>query len=257
MSEYGPATHRLAHISDTHLLGGPELLYGKVDSDFNLAGVMRSIAYGATAPSAFIFTGDLADTGDPLAYAKLRTLVEPVADLVGAKVIWAMGNHDDRMSFRTELLGQAADDSPVDEVHWIDGLRIIVLDTSVPGHHYGFLTKDQLAWLKDELATPAPAGTILAMHHPPLPCFTEDAILVELRMQKRLADVIRGTDVRAILGGHLHYNTFGTFAGIPVSVAAATCYTQDLSVMAPHDAGQGYNLVHIYDDTVVHSVVPL
>lgn len=257
MSEYGPATHRLIHISDTHLLGGPDLLYGSVDAFGHLIRVLDKILMGETLPDAIVFTGDLADRGEAAAYTKLRDTVEFYAHNMGCKVIWAMGNHDDRENFRTELLGQAADDSPIDVTYTVEGLRIITLDTSVPGHHYGFLTKDQLAWLKDELATPAPAGTILAMHHPPLPCVLEVAQSVELRMQKRLADVIRGTDVRAILGGHLHYTTFGTFAGIPVSVAAATCYTQDLSVMAPHDAGQGYNLVHLYDDTVVHSVVPL
>ena len=257
MSEYGPATHRLIHISDTHLLGGDGLLYDTVDADGHLLNILAMISGGETTPDALVFTGDLADRGELEAYAKLREVVEPTAEFMGAKVIWAMGNHDDRMNFRTELLGQAADDAPIDVTYTVNGLRIITLDTSVPGHHYGFLTRDQLAWLKDELATPAPAGTVLAMHHPPLPCVLEIAQSVELRMQKRLADVVRGTDVRAILGGHLHYNTFGTFAGIPVSVAAATCYTQDLSIMAPTDAGQGYSLVHLYDETVVHSVVPL
>ena len=257
MSEYGPATQRLVHISDTHLIAGNGLLYGRVDAYGHLIKVMDKVMTGETRPDAIVFTGDLADRGESEAYGKLRDTVEFYTLNMDTKVIWAMGNHDDRMNFRTELLGQAADDAPIDVTYTVEGLRIITLDTSVPGHHYGFLTKDQLAWLKDELATPAPAGTVLAMHHPPLPCVLEVAVSVELRMQKRLADVIRGTDVRAILGGHLHYNTFGTFAGIPVSVAAATCYTQDLSVMAPHDAGQGYNLVHIYDDTVVHSVVPL
>ena len=42
--------------------------------------------------------------------------------------------------------------------------------------------------------------------------------------------VLAGTDVRMILGGHLHYSTHSLFAGIPVSVASATCYTQDLTV---------------------------
>lgn len=256
MSEYGPATHRLVHISDTHLLGGPELLYGQVDSEDNLVRTLARISLGE-APEALIFTGDLADTGDPAAYRKLRSFVEPFCMERGARVIWAMGNHDDRTNFRSELFGEAANDSPVDVTYTVNGLRIITLDTSVPGHHYGFLTKDQLAWLKDELATPAPAGTILAMHHPPLPCVLEVAVSVELRMQKRLADVIRGTDVRAILGGHLHYTTFGTFAGIPVSVASATCYTQDLSRMVPQNAGQAYNMVTLYEETVVHSVVPL
>jgi Icc protein len=82
---------------------------------------------------------------------------------------------------------------------------------------------------------------------------------VELRQQRDLASALEGTDVRSIIAGHLHYSTFATFAGIPVSVASATCYTQDLTVPGTRgqDAGQAYNMVHIYEDSVVHSVVPL
>ena len=84
---------------------------------------------------------------------------------------------------------------------------------------------------------------------------------VELRDQRRLATVLRGTDVRAIIAGHLHYSTFATFAGIPVSVASSTCYAQDLTVPVggtrPQDGAQSYNLIHVFDDTVVHSVVPI
>src|SRR5690606_31001133 len=87
------------------------------------------------------------------------------------------------------------------------------------------------------------------------------AVSVELRDQSRLAEVLRGTDVRAIIAGHLHYSTFATFAGIPVSVASSTCYAQDLTVptggMRPQDGAQTFNLVHVFDDTVVHSVVPI
>ena len=58
-----------------------------------------------------------------------------------------------------------------------------------------------------------------------------------------------------------HYSTFATFAGIPVSVASSTCYAQDLTVPTggtrPQDGSQAFNLIHLYDDTVVHSVVPV
>ena len=116
--------------------------------------------------------------------------------------------------------------------------------------------------LRDSLLRePAPLGTVLAMHHPPVPAVLDLAASVELREQRRLAKVLRGTDVRAVIAGHLHYSTFATFAGIPVSVASSTCYAQDLTVPVggtrPQDGAQSYNLVHLYDDTVVHSVVPV
>lgn len=67
--------------------------------------------------------------------------------------------------------------------------------------------------------------------------------------------------MRAILAGHLHYSTSGTFAGVPVSVASATCYTMNLqrppAEVNGMDAGQSFHLVHVYDDTITHAVVPV
>ncbi|WP_137843917.1 phosphodiesterase [Microbacterium sp. 2FI] len=257
-----PAPERvLLHISDTHLRAGGSRLFDLVDGADRLARALRAIEASGIAPDAVVFTGDLADLGEPGAYADLRSLVEPFAARIGARVLWVMGNHDDRGAFREALMDEPADLRPVDRVDELDGLRIVTLDSSVPGHHHGELRDEQLAWLADVLATPAPLGTILAMHHPPVPSVLPLAASVELRDQARLAAVLRGTDVRAIIAGHLHYSTFATFAGIPVSVASSTCYAQDLTVPVggtrPQDGAQAFNLVHLYDDTVVHSVVPV
>lgn len=263
-SEYPRPDQVLLHISDTHLRDSGGRLYGAVDSELYLRRTIEGIEASGVRPQAIIFTGDLTDLGEAGAYDALRDLVEPVAERLGARLLWVMGNHDDRLAFRRALLDEkmpADAYAPVDRVDEVDGLRIITLDTSVPGHHHGELSDIQLAWLRTQLATPAPYGTIVAMHHPPVPCVLDLAATVELRGQGRLADVLRGTDVRAIIAGHLHYSTFATFAGIPVSVASATCYTQDLTVpqggTRGRDGAQAYNLIHVYDDTIVHSVVPV
>lgn len=259
-SQHGLPDHTILHISDTHFVADGEKLHEVVDSDANLALMLEGLARSGARPEAIVFTGDLADTGRPDAYARLRAMVEPAAAAVGAEVIWVMGNHDERGAFRAGLLDQEGTDS-VDRVHDVDGLRIVVLDSTVPGQHYGAIDDDQLDWLRDVLATPAPHGTLLALHHPPVPSPLGLIALVELRDQDRLAEVVRGTDVRGVLGGHLHYSTASTFAGVPVSVASATCYTQDLQVRYPaargQDGAQAYNLVHVYGDRVVHSVVPI
>ncbi|WP_026550215.1 phosphodiesterase [Arthrobacter sp. Br18] len=264
--EYRTAEHPrpqqfILHLSDTHLLGGAEPLYGAVDSEERLCQIFADLERSGARPQAIVFTGDLADKGEPGAYDKLRAIVDPAAQRLGAQVIWAMGNHDDRAAFRAGLLDQPGGTAPVDMVHDVDGLRIITMDSSVPGHHYGQFTRDQLVWLADELLTPAPHGTILALHHPPVPSVQDLAVLVELRDQRSLAEVVRGSDIRTILAGHLHYSTTATFAGIPVSVASATCYTQDLLYdgggTRGRDGAQAYNLVHVYEETIVHSVVPI
>lgn len=260
-AEHPRPEYVLLHISDTHLVGGDEPLYGDVNADGLLGELLDQLTRTRLRPDAIVFTGDLTDQGEPDAYRKLRSLVEPFAAELEADLVWVMGNHDNRAELRRQLLDEAPSMAPVDRVRMIDGLRIITLDSSVPGCHHGEITPDQLDWLADELGAPAPDGTILAMHHPPIPSVLDLAITVELRDQAPLGRVLRGTDVRAILAGHLHYSTNATFVGIPVSVASATCYTQDLTVAVGatrgRDGAQGCNLVHVYRDTVVHSVVPL
>ena len=274
-AEYPRPDHFLLHLSDTHLLAGGRRLYGSVDVEAHLAELFAEVEASGARPEAIVFTGDLADKGEPGAYDLLRDMVEPVAARLGAAVIWVMGNHDDRAAFRAGLLpaesgsdsgfgsgsGQVDPTSPIDQVHEINGLRVITLDTSVPGHHYGAISPHQLLWLANELSTPAPDGTILALHHPPVPSVLDLAVAVELRDQDALARVLQGSDVRSILAGHLHYSSFSTFAGIPVSVASATCYTQDLNVPVGgtlgRDGARAFNLVHVYAGTVLHSVVPL
>ena len=258
-AEHPRPRHFILHLSDTHLVGGNNPLYGAVDSQAKLAELFGRLEKSGQKPEAIVFTGDLADKGEPQAYAKLRDIVVPAADRMGARVIWAMGNHDNRENLKSTLLGEVPDMAPVDRVYLVNGLRIITLDTTVPGYHYGELSSTQLNWLRDVLKTPAPDGTVLAMHHPPVPSVQDLSVLVELRHQRDLAEALKGTDVRSIIAGHLHYSTFATFAGIPVSVASATCYTQDLTTRGTRgqDAGQAYNMVHVYEDSVVHSVVPL
>lgn len=212
-------------------------------------------------PDAIVVTGDLTDLGEPEAYQRLREIAEPVADRLGAPLIWVAGNHDERPAMREGLFDEPGSLAPLASVHDLDGLRVVVLDSTVPGWHHGDIDAAQREWLRQVLAQPAPLGTIVALHHPPLPSHIPFFDILELRDQDALAEVLAGSDVRGILAGHLHYSTSGTFAGIPVSVASATCYTMNLQRPATEvngmDAGQSFHLVHVYDDTITHTVVPV
>jgi 3',5'-cyclic AMP phosphodiesterase CpdA len=261
MTEPDTFTHVIAHISDTHLLGGGRKLFSTVDVAQNLTRVLDRLRSGDQQIDALVFTGDLADVAEVDAYRWLRGQVEPAAAELGAKLVWVMGNHDERNVYSRELFDDDSDD-PQDRVHDVGGLRIISLDTSVPGYHHGAITDAQLEWLTAELATPAKHGTVLAMHHPPIEAHNPFVRIIGLDERDRLAAVIAGTDVRTILAGHLHYSTFGQFAGVPVGVASATCYTVDMGadrafLLSAVDGAQSINLVHVYESDIVHSIVPV
>lgn len=259
--QHPPAERVIVHLSDTHLLAGDRALGGRYDVGANLDRTLRAVEALGVRPDALVFTGDLTDLGEPEAYAALRSAVEPVAARLGAPIVWVAGNHDERTAMRRDLLGLEASEEPVTGVWDLGGLRLIALDSTVPGWHHGDIDQAQRTWLTELLAEPAPRGTLLALHHPPLPTHIPFFDILELRDQAGLAEIIEGTDVRGILAGHLHYSTSGTFAGVPVSVSAATCYTMNLARPAVEingmDAGQSFNLVHVYDQTITHAVVPV
>lgn len=256
-----PAQRVIVHLSDTHLLAGNRPLGGRYDTAANLTATLAALERTGVRPDAIVFTGDLTDLGEPEAYAALRAQVEPVAARLGAPIVWVAGNHDERPALREGLLDEPPSLEPVTGVWDLGGLRLIALDSSVPGWHHGDLDAAQLDWLRGILADPAPRGTVLALHHPPLPSHIPFFDILELRHQSEFAQALAGSDVRAILAGHLHYATAGTFAGIPVSVASATCYTMNLQRPPQEvngmDGGQSFHLVHVYDDTITHSVVPV
>ncbi|MEU8132926.1 metallophosphoesterase [Streptodolium elevatio] len=252
--------HTLVQFSDVHIVPEGELLMGTLDTLTQMGHALDAVESADLAPAALLFTGDLADTGDVRAYRRLRALVEPAAARIGAPALFGMGNHDNREAFREGLLGTEPGDAPHDFVHRAGDVRVIVLDSTTPGSHGGALTDDQLAWLRAELAQPAPAGTVLALHHPPIPTPLAFLERLSLKDPERLAEAIAGTDVRIVLTGHNHHATCGALAGVPVWAAPAVAYRADVFPPAgtyQGVTGVGYTRVDLYEDCATATFVPV
>lgn len=259
-AEYPTPNHVLVHVSDPHFVA-EGLLYGEADPQLGLVEVLDAIEASGIQAEAIIFSGDLTDKGSAEAYRQLKIICGAYAARMGTRIIWAMGNHDDRVNFQSIMLGEEPQPGPVDRRYHLGGLRVLALDSSIPGFHHGEIDEDQLHWLAEELETPAEDGTLLVIHHPPVPPVQDLALLSELRNQEHLARVLEGSDVIGILSGHTHCSTFSAFTGIPVSVASATSYTQELALpagqMQGRDGARSFNLIRIHGGTVVTAVVPV
>lgn len=246
-------------ISDLHVPAGG-ILFDRVDPCARVEASVEMMAAAGCSPDVLVLSGDLADRAEAEAYIRLRPVIEAALKRSGAKLLIAPGNHDDVGLLRAHLLGRDAERGPLDEVVRVGGLRLIGVDSSVPGEVYGELGEAQLEALARELAAPAPDGTVLVVHHPPIWSTTPMSELVALREPQRLADVIRGTDVRLVLSGHTHRVSAGTLAGVPVWVSPATGSHAD--VLARNGfrghAGGGFTRVDVLDDgEMVATFVPL
>ena len=217
-------THTLIQLTDLHV-DAPGAPSGRgVDTIDVVERALRAVEEAAARPDALVFTGDLTEHGDPDEYRRLRAVLEPVAARLGVPAVFAAGNHDDRAALREHLLGEQPSTAPLDHAVRIGDLRIVVLDSTVPGKAYGELTTEQLDWLRAELAEPAPAGTVLALHHPPLPSTSAFIESIELQHRAELAAAIEGTDVRIVLAGHTHVVSAGTLTGVPVWTGGAITF---------------------------------
>jgi 3',5'-cyclic AMP phosphodiesterase CpdA len=252
-------THVLAHLSDPHLLADGSLLHSRIDTVGNLRRCLERVEGSAERIDALVLAGDLTDTADPAAYALLRELVDPVVQRLGAQVVWTGGNHDERGPLARGLFGADTAD-PQDSVTMVRGLRVIAVDTALPGRHDGGLSEDQFDWLARQLDAPAEHGTILVMHHPPIIYRSPWMQLLDFGQVDRLRQTLAGRDVRAILSGHLHAPTFGLLGTIPVHVAGGVSYADDVGAprdrLMAVDGPQSWNLVEVHADQVVATVVP-
>lgn len=252
-------THTVIQLSDTHVVPEGELYHGVIDTLGNVAAAFDQIEASGLDVAALVLSGDLADGGDLASYQRLRAHVERRAGALGLPVLYLMGNHDSRGPFRAGLLGAEPTTEPYDYVFWAGDLRVIALDSTEPGEALGALSDQQLAWLAAELATPAPAGTVLALHHPPIPSPIGMLNTMVLEAPERLGQVIAGTDVRIVLTGHAHHASAGVLGGVPVWVAGATAYAAHTLGPAGGYAGVTGGLftrIDVYADQAVATAVP-
>jgi 3',5'-cyclic-AMP phosphodiesterase len=231
---------RILHLSDTHLFGDGSLHYGVVDTTAALDRVLARAAE-LVRLDLVVCSGDLSDDGSAASYRLLRDRVDAFAADRGAEVAYVMGNHDGRGGFE-EVLGSRRGAMDV------RGHRILRLDTSVPGYGSGRLGDADLAWLREQLAEPAPHGTIVVVHHAPTPASSALLAALELRRPEALLDACAGGDVRLILGGHYHHAHVAIERGIPVAIAPGVANHSDPFAPAGHEralVGSGFSLVEL------------
>lgn len=251
--------YTIVQLSDPHVPANG-VLFGRIDACARVQASVDMIGAAGCSPDVLVLSGDMADQGEAEAYARLRPVIDAARQRFDAELLVTPGNHDDVALLRAHLLGREPGHGPLDEVVRVGGLRLIGMDSSVPGEVHGELDDAQLNALADELAQPAADGTVLVVHHPPIWSTTPLSALVALREPQRLAAVIGGSDVRLILSGHTHRVSAGTLAGVPVWVSPATASHADVlarTSLRGH-AGGGFTRIDIlHDGEVVATFVPL
>jgi len=220
----------IAQITDLHIRPAGRLAYGRVDTATHLERAVAALLALDPLPDVVLATGDLVDGGEPEEYAHLHRLLAPIE----RPLFVVPGNHDARRPL-FEAFGSAGylpgdgrflhytvEDWPV---------RLIGLDTIIPGEPGGLLCAERLAWLEDRLAEQRGRPTLLFMHHPPIATGIGHMDTMGLADADRFAALIRrNPQVERIVCGHVHRSIQARFAGTLVTVAPSTAHQVSLTL---------------------------
>ena len=212
---------RFLHLTDLHL-SHPDLADPHLHSDTHLSLVemVRRIRDMSPQPDFVVISGDLTNQGDVASYQLLAEILNGIAP----PVFLTLGNHDKRENFRQvfrHLPGLLADlSAPCFQSTHLGGLKVIALDTSLPGRVGGGIGEAQFAALTAELTADVGIAKLLVMHHPPL--IDVSALRWESLDQKQteeLAKRLAGHHIVGILSGHIHINRVIHWHNIPVIIS--------------------------------------
>ena len=194
----------LAHISDLHIaVGTPETSLVRPDANARAARLFEHLSSWQPRIDLVAISGDLCDTGTLEDYAFLLDLLNALP------MPWVVvpGNHDRRGAMRTVFSNLPfVDDQSLSYIYCDKDVRVVALDSTVPGAPQGRLGPKDLTWLETSLARPFDGPTFVMLHHPP--CSTrmgmaDKAILMEgADTLKALLDA--QPQPVTILCGHMH-----------------------------------------------------
>lgn len=254
--------HLLVQLSDTHICAPGQLAYRRVDTANHLKAAVQAVQRLPQAPLGVLVTGDLVDDGSAAAYTHLRELLAPLQ----CPLYLLPGNHDDRQRLCEAFPEQAAlmKGDPGGFMQYevvLQGLRLLALDTVVPGNSHGGLCAQRLTWLDEALAREPAMPTMVAMHHPPFDSHLGwmDRIGLQQGAPELARVIARHPQVHRVVCGHLHRSAQRRWAGTLVQTAPSTAHQTWLSLMPEGGDSWGREppgfLVHAWntgDDLVSH-----
>jgi len=210
----------IAQISDLHIKRPGVLAYGQVDTAAALTRCVATLNAFRPRPELVVISGDLADTPVAEEYEHLNRLLAPLE--IGFAAV--PGNHDSRELMRAALPkgGYAQSTGPLNSLHAVGPLDLVLLDSSVPGKPHGELEAPTLAWLDATLASSSTRPALIFLHHPPFVTGIHHIDVQNLRNAGALANVLRRHPrARLVAAGHVHRAALTQFLGIPATICPA------------------------------------
>lgn len=237
MHEVEPTPMLIAHLTDLHVRPRGVPAYRVVETNMLTARAIEAVRCLRPAPDCLILSGDLTDCGLEAEYRELGAMLAGFP----APVYAVPGSHDRREVLRRvlpHLPGMGADPEFVQYTVEDHPVRLLMLDTGMPGAGHGALCGRRIDWLRGALRARPDAPTMIVMHHPPFVCGIDhmDAIRLLDGEPEFRAIVAENRQVERIVCGHHHRPIHVRYAGTIATTSAGVAHQVALDLV-PDAAG--------------------
>ena len=224
----------IAQITDTHISTPGSANDRHFRTPEHLERAVAHLNRLSPRPDVVLATGDLVERGEPEEYARLRSIVDRLA----MPLYVIPGNHDARGPLAHAFADRGYLPQDGEFLHYTVEtwpVRLIALDTHVPGASGGRLCAERLGWLNARLGEAPARPTLVFMHHPPFVTGMQAMDAMGLEGKAELADVIRGhPQVERVICGHVHRPMTRRFAGTVAITCPATAHQLALDLAPAH-----------------------
>lgn len=222
----------IAQISDLHIRPDGQLAYGVSETNLFAEHAIHALLRLDPRPDCLLITGDLTDCGLDEEYAIVKELISRLPFPVYA----VPGNHDRREPFRQAFAasGYLPDDGPLNFAVACGPVRIVGLDSLVPGESGGALIPETVSFLERTLAEHPDRPTLVMLHHPPFETGIEhmDATRLFEGADALERIVAANPHVRRVLCGHVHRSIQQMFGGTLCQIAPSVGHQVALDLRA-------------------------
>jgi Icc protein len=217
----------VAQITDLHVVGKDQLCQGRVATHAQLQEAVAHINGLDPRPDVVLVTGDLTDHGTIEEYGVVREILA----VLRPPVYLIPGNHDRRDILLEAFVDHSYLPRPgAPFAHYVIEeypVRLVGLDSTIPGRSDGLLCDERLTWLDDTLRAAPQRPTMIFMHHPPFRTGIRWVDAIGLHGARKMeAIVARHTQVEWVACGHIHRPIQVAWGGTMAGTAPSASHAQ-------------------------------
>ncbi len=237
----------LIQITDPHLTGSKKT---KVKECSTHASFEKIVAYikANESPDFIVTSGDISNDGTKKSYIAYQKGIEHFKQ----PVFTILGNHDNHKNFHT-IFGKVF--PPVEKITLSETWLMIAIDSTSMNKESGYITQQQIHSLRKLIENNRDKCLIICLHHQPIKMgFWIDEVGLE-NSDNFISSISNQSNIKAIIWGHVHYESESTLGSIKMLSTPSTCYQFCENKEKPDTNKPGYRKINLFHSGKIESTV--